>query len=84
MGGGGGGRSDAPRAETKLVKNSASRGSFYIGAMSLVVLYSIWFGYIAPLSQWGGRDLLLAQIVSTCLRGVFLKVQIRPTIVYPL
>jgi hypothetical protein len=35
----------------------------------LVVIYSLWFGYIVRLSQWGGRGYFPAQIVSTCLRG---------------
>ncbi len=35
--------------------------------MSLVVVYSIWFGYIARLSQV--RVFYLPVVVFTCLRG---------------
>jgi hypothetical protein len=52
-----------------LVQNSADRGA-HISSMSLVVIYSIWFGSIARLSQWGrGGSFTCPWVVSTCLRG---------------
>ncbi len=55
---------------TESVQHSACRGAL-IGAMSLVVMYLIWFGYIARLSQWGGMEggLFFAKSISTCLHG---------------
>jgi hypothetical protein len=44
----------------------------HIGVIALLDIHLIWFGYIARLSQWGERDVLLVQIISTCrhwLRG---------------
>ncbi len=42
-----------------------SGGGAHIGGVSIVGIYSIWFGYIARLSQWGWRGPLKpAQIVS--------------------
>jgi hypothetical protein len=32
--------------------------------MSTVVIYSVWFGYIARLSHWGGEEEVLPMVVS--------------------
>jgi hypothetical protein len=34
-------------------------GGVHIAAMSLVVMYPVWFSYIACLSQWEGRGSVL-------------------------
>ncbi len=45
---------DIRRALIELVQHSANRGSSHRPNIASV-RYSIWFGYIARLSQWGGR-----------------------------
>ncbi len=39
------------REPTELVQRSASRG-VHIGARALLVIYLLWFGYIASVSVW--------------------------------
>jgi hypothetical protein len=40
---------------SELVHHFADRGGAHTGAMALVAMISIWFGFIAYLSQWGER-----------------------------
>ncbi len=44
------------------------RGGAHIGAVSLVVIFWIWFGNTAHLSHMGS-ECIFYKIVSTCLRG---------------
>ncbi len=43
------------RGPTERVRHSAYRGNPHGGASALQVIYLIWFGYVAHLSQWEGR-----------------------------
>ncbi len=43
-------------------------GGAHIVARAVLDINSIWFGYRARLSQWGGGGKLLVQMISTCLR----------------
>jgi hypothetical protein len=37
----------------------SSIGGVHIGVRALLVIYLIWFGFIAHLSQWGGGGIFL-------------------------
>jgi hypothetical protein len=42
-------------------------GGVHIGARELLYIDLIGFGYIARLSQWGGRGILPVEMISSCL-----------------
>ncbi len=48
-------------------------GGVHIGAIALLDINLIWFGYIARLSQWGGGGYFPGSYHSTCLRCTWEK-----------
>jgi hypothetical protein len=44
-------------------------GGAHIGARALLDIELIWYGYIARLSSGEEGDILLVQMISTCLRS---------------
>jgi hypothetical protein len=60
---------DIQRAPTELVQHSASRVSSHRRNVTSCHIFNMAWLYRSPIAVGGGRWSLLAQIVSTCLRG---------------